>query len=76
VGAQLLARPLQLGAGGLGVAVVELEVDHPPDAGLVDGEAELAQRALNGLALWIEDPGLGADEDRRLHPSTTSGSAR
>jgi len=46
------------------------------DASVVDRKAELPQRALHGLALRVEDPGLRPDEDRRLHPSTTSGSAR
>ena len=70
------ALALELGPGGRRVLVLQLEVDHAADASLVDGEAELAQRALHGLALGVEDPGLGPNEDRRLHASTTSGSAR
>ena len=38
-----------------------------------DREVELAQRAADRLALRVEDPGLGANEDGRLHPSTTRG---
>ena len=62
-------------ARGRGVRRLELEVDDPPDAGLADGEPELAQRALDRLALRVEDPCLRTDEHRRLHRSTTSGSA-
>ena len=55
---------------------VELDVDHAPDAHASDLEAELPQRALNGLALRVEDPILRSHEDRCPHPRITSGSAR
>ncbi len=48
--------------------VLDLELDQPPDVDLADaGEAERRERALHGLALRVEDPGLGADEDGDAH---------
>src|SRR5919201_4445815 len=76
VGDQLLAHALDLGTGGGRVAVLELELDKPPYARAGDRKAELAQRAPDRLALGIEDPRLRPNEHRRLHRSTTSGSAR
>jgi len=52
-----------------------LEVDDASDACARDAETELPKRALDGLALRVEDALLGPDEDSRLHVSTTSGSA-
>src|SRR4029453_5178893 len=75
VGEELLAHPLDLGARRDCVVGLDLQVDYASDAGLGDGEAELPQRALDGLALRIENPGLGANEDRRFHRSTASGSS-
>ena len=56
--------------------VIDLEIDHATDARLRDLEPEVAQRALDRLALRVEDAGLRPDEDGRPHRSTTSGSAR
>ena len=44
--------------------VVDLELDHAPDAHLGGAiEAERRQGTLHGLALGIEDARLGADEN-------------
>jgi hypothetical protein len=73
---ELVAHPLDLGTGLRGIARVDLQVDEPADARFADGKAEVAERALDGLPLRVEDAGLGPDEDGRPHRSTTSGSAR
>ena len=52
--------------------LVELEVDHTADPCLLDGEAELLQRALHSLTLGVENAGFRADEHRRPHASTAS----
>src|SRR4051794_24651383 len=49
---------------GQAVGVVHLELDQPPDPHVADAlEPQGGQGALHRLALGIEDPGLGADED-------------
>ena len=51
------------------LGVVGLELDHPADPDVVDAlEAERRQRPLDGLALGIEDPLLGPDQDARTRP--------
>src|SRR4051812_31453084 len=72
---QLLAHPLHLRPGVGGVRRLELQIDDLADARLRDGEAEVPQRAADGLALRVEDALLRADENRRLHASTTLGSS-
>src|SRR5207244_2952637 len=62
VGEQPLAHLLE--ARG----VVDLELDEPPDAHVAHiSEAECRKRPLDGLALRVEDAGLGPDEDPRPH---------
>src|SRR5688572_9787797 len=51
IGEQALAHPLHLRAGLISARRVHLEVDHPPDARVADGKAELAERALDGFPL-------------------------
>src|SRR5439155_13339490 len=70
---QLGAHPLDLGAGLLGIGDLDLEIDEAADPRTVDGEAEVAERGLDGLALRVEDARLGPHEHGRLHRSTTSG---
>ena len=70
------ARAQSFDPGTLGILALELEVDHAPDARLLDRKTEVSQRALHGLALRVEDPRLRPDEHGRPHVSTTSGSAR
>ena len=53
----------------------ELDVDDAAHPNPTHLEAELSQRPLDGLALWVENPVLGSNEDGRSH-STTSGSSR
>jgi len=60
---------------GVGVIGVELEIDDPTDASGRDLKAELAKRALDGVALRVEDALLRPNEHRRSH-RTTSGRAR
>src|SRR5439155_18386311 len=72
---ELLAHALELGTGGVRIRGVDLQIDEPADARLGDREAEVLERALDGFALRIEDPGLRPDQDGRLHRRTTSGSA-
>src|SRR5579872_2467446 len=76
VGEQLLAHLLHLCASGCLVVGVHLEVDDLADARVRDGEAEMPERALDRLALRVEDPRLRPDQDRGLHPSTTDGRSR
>ena len=68
IGEQLVGRLLeQLFSAGL-VAAIELDVEHLalPDAG--DAlNPERAQRALDGLALRVEDAGLQRDGDAGFH---------
>ena len=73
---ELLAHALELRPRLVAVVGRELDVDEPADAGVGDLEAEVAERALDRLALRIEDPRLRPDEHGRPHPSTTFGSAR
>jgi hypothetical protein len=72
---QLGAHPLDLGPGLLWIAGLDLEIDEPPDPRVVDGEPEVPQRRLDRLALWVEDAGLGPDEDCRLQRRTARGFA-
>src|SRR5262245_8408153 len=72
---QLLAHALDLSAGLLGVACVDLQVDDLADACLRDREAEMSERGLDRLALRIEDALLRPDEHGCSHPSTTLGSS-
>ena len=65
-----------VGAEPVRVWHAELELDELADACLGDVEAELAQRALDSLALRIEDARLRPDQHGCSHLSTTSGSAR
>src|SRR5918999_2911765 len=76
VGEQPLAHALDLGARRRGTVGLDLQIDDAADAGVGHREAELAKRALDGLALGIEDPLLRAHEYGCLHRSTVSGSAR
>src|SRR3954469_2657794 len=73
---QLLAHLLDLLAGLGRIRGVHLEVDDLADPRAADGEAEVLERRLDGLALRIEDALLRADEDGRPHPSTTEGVSR
>src|SRR3977135_1414411 len=72
VGEQLLGRLLE---GGFGAALVrgrDLDVEHlaMPHAGDAD-DAERLERALDRLALRIEDAGLEGDGDARFHGCLT-----
>ena len=58
-----------------GVVSAELEIDDAPHAGARDVESELAKRALDRIALRVEDPLLRPDKNGRFH-RTTSGRAR
>src|SRR6185437_5455099 len=69
-------HPLDLCAGLLGIVCLELEVDDLADTRGRDGEAEMLERALDGLALRVEDALLRAHQDGRSHPSTTAGRSR
>src|SRR5690348_1846949 len=72
---QLLAHPLDLRPCCVGVGGVDLEVDDLADPCAGNREAEVLEGGLDGLALRIEDALFRADEHRRSHPSTTSGSS-
>ena len=73
---QLLAHALHLSARLGRVGRLHLDVDHLADPCAADREAEVLERGLDGLALRVEDALLRADEDGRLHPSTTDGVSR
>src|SRR5262249_3977245 len=72
---ELLAHPLELGAGVALIGSGDLALDDATDAGAGHREAEVLERALDGLALRIEDAVLRANENRGFHPRTTSGLA-
>jgi hypothetical protein len=47
--------------------ILGLQLDHPADPHVLDAlEAERRQRPLDRLALWVEDPLLGTDQDPGL----------
>ena len=70
VGQQLLAHLRQARR------VLHVELHQPPDVDVAHAlEAERRQRPLDGLALRVEDPGLGADQDPRPHGATRSSQA-
>src|SRR5207247_9250371 len=71
VGEELLAHALELGAGALGIPVLELEVDDAADARLADRKAKLSQRALHRFTLGVEHARLRPDKHGRSHASTT-----
>jgi hypothetical protein len=61
VGEQLLAELVEP------LRALGLELDHPPDVDLPDPlESERRQRPLDRLALGVEDPLLGPDQDASL----------
>ena len=62
----------------LGFAVTETRVGRVVDVEVeaADREAELAQRRLDGLSLWVEDPVLRSNQNGGLHRKTAPGSAR
>ena len=67
IGEQLLAHRRDLGR------VLDVELDQPPDVDVRDAlEAQRGQRALDGLALRVEDPGLGPDQ----HADAAHGATR
>ena len=67
VGEQLLAHRRELRR------VLDVELDQPPDVDVADAaEPERRQRPLDGLALRVEDPGLGPDQDPRPHATRSS----
>src|SRR3954471_18499529 len=72
---QLLAHLLDLRARRRLVGRVDLEVDQLADTCPRDAEAEMLERALDRLALRVEDAVLRPDEDGRLHASTAFGSS-
>src|SRR5687768_12108067 len=66
---QLPAHLVDAGADGLDRVTRDVELDHLPDAQAADvGEAEAAERALDGRALHVHDPRLEPDEDAHPHP--------
>ena len=66
---QLLAHRRQLRG------VLHVELDQPADVHVAHAlEAERRQRALDGLALRVEDPGLGPDQHPRPHAAPTRSS--
>src|SRR3954452_19747510 len=72
---QLLAHLVDLRARLVRACRLDLDVEDLADAGARHREAEVLERRVDGLALRVEDALLGADEDRRPHPSTTRGSS-
>src|SRR4051794_24664606 len=70
---ELLAHLLHLRPRRGFVRGVDLEVDHLADARAGHGEPEMLERALDRLALRVEDALLRPNDDGRLHPSTTFG---
>src|SRR5262249_44814949 len=73
---QALTHPLDLGDRLAAIVCRDVDVDEPTDAGLVDVEAEVAQRALDRLPLRVEDAVPRAHENRCSHPSTVLGRTR
>src|SRR4051794_16806536 len=73
---KLLAHLLDLRTRIVGARRIDLDVHNLADAGARHREAEVLERRVHRLALRVEDPLLGADEDGRPHPSTTRGSSR
>src|SRR2546430_3597898 len=73
---ELLAHLLDLGARLGRIGRIDLDVDDLADPCAADREAEMLEGRLDGLALRIENALLRADEDGRLHPSTTDGVSR
>src|SRR3954468_14288820 len=70
VGEQLLAHGLEL------IGVFDVELDQAPDVDVGHSvESQRGQGALDGLALGIEDAGLGADEDPSPHGFVRSSQA-
>src|SRR6185312_1957042 len=68
VGEELLTHRLDGGAGAVGIALGEIEVDHLALAHLIDAaESQGAQRMRDGLALGIEHALLQHDMNARLH---------
>ncbi len=56
--------------------VLDVELHEPPDVHVADpAEAERRQRALDGLTLGIQDPGLGPDQHARPHAAVRSSQA-
>ena len=72
---EIRAHALDRGPRVIGVIGVELEIDDPTDASGRDLKAELTKRALDGVALRVENALLRSNEHRRSH-RTTSGRAR
>ena len=67
VGEQLLAELREP------LGVLRLELDHAADPHVLDAlEAERRQRPLDRLALRVEDPLLGPDQDPRPAPLEAS----
>src|SRR5260370_24802054 len=68
IGEQLLAGEAEPLARRLGVGRVDLDVEHLALANAFDaGDAERFQRALDPLALRIEDAALQRDDHARFH---------
>src|SRR3977135_1058970 len=72
VGEQLLGRLLEGGFGAALVRARDLDVEHLALAYARDAaDAERFERALDRLALRIEDAGLEGDGDARFHGCLT-----
>ena len=67
---QLLAHRRQLRR------ILHVELDEPPDVDVAHAvEAERGQRALDRLALRVQDPRLRPDQDPRPHAAVRSSQA-
>src|SRR5262249_56034694 len=68
IGQELVGRLLERGLRRLAVAPLDLDVEHLALAHARHaGDAERLERALDRLALGIEDAGFEGDGDARLH---------
>jgi hypothetical protein len=56
--------------------IVDVELDEPADVHVRDAlEAERGKGSFDGLALRIQDPGLGPDQDPHPHAAVRSSQA-